>query len=246
MSYYDLAITIRPEERRWSGVVTIRATVTGASIDYMIVDCAYWLNFTTATSGGVPTTWYEYALYGAKVDLDRTYVTGETVEIEIAYETDLQNGLYWYMENDEHMIYTWSQPYRAQNWWPCKDHESDKADSLDVHITVPNNLTAVSQGILVSKVDDGTNKTFHWKHRHPIVTYNVSLNIHPYAVFSDWYTPQAGRLVQILVAEEMPAGRSEAHWDGTDQAGRSVSSGTYFAHMRSDEVVDVKPLTLIR
>jgi hypothetical protein len=38
-----------------------------------------------------------------------------------------------------------------------------------------------------------------------------------------------GRLVQLLVDEEMSAGRHEWVWQGRDQAGRSVASGVYFA-----------------
>jgi len=41
-------------------------------------------------------------------------------------------------------------------------------------------------------VDNGTTRTFHWKTNYPIVTYLVSLAIHPYTVYSDWYTPLAG------------------------------------------------------
>ena len=35
-------------------------------------------------------------------------------------------------------IWTLSEPYGARDWWPCKDDPSDKADSIDIYITVPN------------------------------------------------------------------------------------------------------------
>ncbi|TAK50915.1 MAG: hypothetical protein EPO24_16300, partial [Bacteroidetes bacterium] len=44
-------------------------------------------------------------------------------------------------------IATSSQPYFARTWWPCKDVPDDKA-TLNINITVPNPMTAVSNGIL--------------------------------------------------------------------------------------------------
>jgi subtilisin-like proprotein convertase family protein len=41
----------------------------------------------------------------------------------------------------------------------------------------------------------------------------------------------SGRRVTTLVADMMPAGRHFALWDGTDDTGRSVSSGVYFYRM---------------
>ncbi len=41
-----------------------------------------------------------------------------------------------------------------------------------------------------------------------------------------------GRLVRTLVSEPLPAGRHEVVWDGMDQTGRHVASGTYLARVR--------------
>jgi hypothetical protein len=40
-----------------------------------------------------------------------------------------------------------------------------------------------------------------------------------------------GELVRTLVDESRPAGRHEVRWDGVDQSGRQVASGTYFARL---------------
>ena len=60
---------------------------------------------------------------------------------------------------DEHLgidhIWTLSEPYGARDWWPCKDDPSDKADSLDIVIIVPDNQTAVSNGVLVEEIELG-------------------------------------------------------------------------------------------
>jgi subtilisin family serine protease len=56
----------------------------------------------------------------------------------------------------------------------------------------------------------------------------------------------AGRLVRSLVSGSRPAGANSVHWNGTDDAGRAVASGTYFARLVVDGQAEIKSLTLVR
>ncbi len=86
------------------------------------------------------------------------------------------------------LISTLSEPYGARTWWPCKDIPTDKADSLRVSITVPDDLIAVSNGMLQTNTDNGDGtRTFVWQHDYPITTYLVSLTITNYSYWSDIY-----------------------------------------------------------
>jgi hypothetical protein len=78
---------------------------------------------------------------------------------------------------------------------------SDKADSVDIHITVPSDLIVASNGNLISETINGSDKTYHWSERYPITTYLVSVAIHPYTVYSDWYvySPTDSMEVQYYV-----------------------------------------------
>ncbi|NOZ75810.1 MAG: T9SS type A sorting domain-containing protein, partial [FCB group bacterium] len=71
---------------------------------------------------------------------------------------------------------------------PCKDDPSDKADSVDMVITVPAGLVVASNGLLdrTAAGNDGTT-TYYWKERYPIATYLVSIAIYPYTVWDDTY-----------------------------------------------------------
>lgn len=79
------------------------------------------------------------------------------------------------------VIFTLSEPFGAHEWWPCKESLSDKIDSIDIFVTTPKQYKVASQGLLVGEITNGANKTYHWKHRYPIVTYLVSLAITNYA-----------------------------------------------------------------
>ncbi len=56
----------------------------------------------------------------------------------------------------------------------------------------------------------------------------------------------SGRLVRTLLDEVRPAGTNEVRWNGADDAGRGVASGTYFARLSVEGQHSVKPLVLVR
>jgi len=97
--------------------------------------------------------------------------------------------------NGKPWVATACQGLGASVWWPCKDHQSDEADSVLVSVAVPNGLTNVSNGRLVKteKLPDGYTK-WHWKVVNPINNYNVALNIGDYVHFAEAYAGENGPL----------------------------------------------------
>jgi len=55
-----------------------------------------------------------------------------------------------------------------------------------------------------------------------------------------------GRLVRTLVDERREAGDHAVIWDGADQDGRQVPSGTYIYRLQSDDLVRARTLTLVK
>jgi aminopeptidase N len=77
-------------------------------------------------------------------------------------------------------IYTLSESYEERDWWPSKSDMQDKADSLDINVTVPNTYWVAANGKLVDSAINGANRTFKYKHRYPIATYLVGIGIAKY------------------------------------------------------------------
>jgi len=86
----------------------------------------------------------------------------------------------------------------ADLWWPCKDHPSDKAESLDLRIRIPNSLVVASNGRLIGieNHSDGTH-TAHWRVDTPIANYAVALDIAPYQVIETTWSSVAGDEVPL-------------------------------------------------
>ena len=92
------------------------------------------------------------------------------------------------MHNNIDHVWTLSEPYGARDWWPCKDDPSDKADSVDIIVTVPYEQIVVSNGLLVDEQDlPNGKKMYHWSERYPICTYLVSIATYPYTFWTDTY-----------------------------------------------------------
>ncbi|WP_028981152.1 M1 family metallopeptidase [Sporocytophaga myxococcoides] len=75
----------------------------------------------------------------------------------------------------------------ASLWWPCKDHPSDEADSVQLTFSVPKGLKCISNGNLEQEVCGKDFHTYKWKVHYPINNYNVTLNIGNYAEIKDEY-----------------------------------------------------------
>jgi aminopeptidase N len=92
--------------------------------------------------------------------------------------------------NGDPIIWTLSEPYGALDWWPCKQDLNDKIDSIDVFITTPRfnasneENIAVSNGLEQSQTLNGSDKTTHFKHRHPIPAYLIAIAVTNYEVYS--------------------------------------------------------------
>lgn len=84
-------------------------------------------------------------------------------------------------------------------WWPCKDHPSDEAESLDVYLTVPKGLTALSNGLLVAEEELGPDENrFHWHTDFPINDYGVTFNIAPYKLIEKEMTSVNGTKFPVM------------------------------------------------
>ena len=83
------------------------------------------------------------------------------------------------------VIWTLSEPYGGKDWWPCKNGLNDKADSIDVSITTPDQYTSSSNGLLIKETVVGGKRTTSWKHRYPIATYLIAVAVTNYTIIKD-------------------------------------------------------------
>lgn len=86
------------------------------------------------------------------------------------------------------VVWSLSEPYGAEDWFPCKNSITDKADSSALSITCPEGYTGVSNGILKSVIHniDGT-VSYFWKNSYPISGYLISVAISNYYFYEKYF-----------------------------------------------------------
>ncbi len=95
------------------------------------------------------------------------------------------------------VLWTLSEPYGAQDWMPCKNSLTDKIDSIDILVTTPMINRVASNGVLVEELNQGSDKLYHWKHRHPIATYLIGISVTNYSYYSN-YVPYGNDSFEVL------------------------------------------------
>ncbi|MDQ3193470.1 MAG: M1 family metallopeptidase [Bacteroidota bacterium] len=125
------------------------------------------------------------------IDSKNKIKIAESFSVLISYEGSPENKSFdsfgFKTFDDEPAIYTLSEPDYASSWWPCKDLINDKF-TFQISMTVPDQLTAVSNGLLKDVKDEENNqKTYTWESGYPIPTYLVSIAIGKYDTWSDIY-----------------------------------------------------------
>lgn len=85
----------------------------------------------------------------------------------------------------KNVTYTLSEPYNANDWWPCKQSLPDKIESADIWVTVPDSLMAGSNGLLQNTTVLPDNKVrYEWKTKYPMAYYLISISIADYTDYS--------------------------------------------------------------
>jgi len=92
---------------------------------------------------------------------------------------------------NKNVSWTLSEPFSAYEWFPCKQSLTDKIDSINVKITVPDSCMAGSNGILQSITNlPNKQKCFYWKHLQPIDYYLISFAVADYIDYSIYAHPK--------------------------------------------------------
>jgi aminopeptidase N len=81
----------------------------------------------------------------------------------------------------DHEAVAQGEPQVAATWYPVNDHPRDKA-TYDITVTAPSAMSALSNGVLVSKAPAGANTTWHWAEDKPMASYLAFVAIGKYRV----------------------------------------------------------------
>ena len=170
------------------GKVTVVFTITGSG-DKITFDCYSGLTVDSVLYHGSKITFTQSA--GDVLDVQFPEAIGQSIKdsISVFYQGNPGATGSGSFHQGTHagapIIWTFSEPYGAKEWWPCKNGQIDKADSIDIYITNPAGYVATSNGVMVDQVSSGGNIISHFKHRYPIASYLVAFAVSNFQVWQD-------------------------------------------------------------
>jgi hypothetical protein len=207
--YYDLDLTPNPATQVLTGTVRMKASVVSGPLSTADLDFYANLTVDAVTSGGVAAT-FSRSSDLLTVNLDRVYGNGEMMDVVVSYHgaPSAAGSFGFNVANGRNLVWSLSEPFGARSWWPCKDAPEDKADSVDIRVTVPTGMITASNGTRIEATDNGTIAVTRWRERYPIATYLVSLASYPYTVTTDHYrySPTDSMPIQFFNFPETVAG----------------------------------------
>ncbi len=203
---YVLRNEIEPERQSIAGSVEIRYTALAPlpvlELDF---DGLMKVDSVTDADGSLDYRRDEAKLH---VSLRNTVAASEGAALTIAYhgkprvapKAPWDGGFVWAQTpSGKPWIATAVQGEGCDLWFPCKDHPSGEPAGIDLYFTVPEELTAASNGILAGVDDAGDGRrTFHWQSDVPVNTYGIALNVAPYVLIESEYESVNGMRVPVM------------------------------------------------
>ncbi len=195
ITYYHLSLTINFATNTISGVVRVEGKVVGSPMSVLTLDLRDNMTVSGVSLAGGGALAFARPEDALDVTFPAPISVNDAVAIDVAYNgTPVQTGFGSFVfgtRAGDRFAWSLSEPYGARDWWPCKDHPSDKADSVRVTVTVPNAYQVGTQGVLVGVTGGGPNKTWDYKSNYPISNYLVSVAIGEYVEWTGVYNRSA-------------------------------------------------------
>ncbi len=190
--YYKIELRIDEVTEMVYGRVTMTARALVDGFSQAVLDLQEDMDVDSVFDQGAYTTTWSHADNFLTIDLAATYDTDEQFEVTVVYhghpvEGGLQ-GFSFAAHSGTPLISTLSCPYQARTWWPCKDVNYDKADSVDIIVEVNADFFVSSNGTLRDSVNHGATTTYWWHEQYPIAPYLVCLTATNFDHIRRWYT----------------------------------------------------------
>ncbi|MBS1617772.1 MAG: T9SS type A sorting domain-containing protein [Bacteroidetes bacterium] len=212
--YHRIAVKVDPTIRYIAGSVTsyFRPLVSLTEMafdltDSLSVDSIYYHGARLAT----------FMHTGNAITIDLPAAVSSLDSVVVFYSgVPPENGFGSFMTSTHDdtvpLLWTLSEPYGARDWLPGKMTLTDKIDSLDFYINVPEGFHAGSNGLMTDSVIVGHTVTYHWRHRYPIATYLIGMAVSNYEERTFQVASPYGNitLLNYFFPEE------EADWLATD------------------------------
>ena len=191
LKYQRLELDLNPAQQFVSGTVTSHF-VPNVGINSIYFDLSNVLTVSEVKFHGANLTFTQLGTKEIKIDFQTTLPAAVKDSLSIKYsgapDTAGSAGDAFTIgtQGGTPVLYTLSEPYGAQEWFPTKQSMNDKIDKVDIKITTPSQYNVASNGKLLSESAlPGSKKLTFWQTNYPIPAYLIALGITNYTKLND-------------------------------------------------------------
>ncbi|MBU1384970.1 MAG: M1 family metallopeptidase [Alphaproteobacteria bacterium] len=203
----DVAITVLPEDKAIRGVGVLDFTVL-TPIDALMVelDALYDVSDVQVDGQAIPRERWSNPEGRMTIQLPRPLAAGEQTTLRIAYggqprtarRAPWDGGFVWSTApGGEPWIATAVQLEGCDLIFPCIDNSNAEPGQVDLHVTVPSDLSAPGPGVFQGKTDNGDGTTtWNWSIKTPNI-YAVNINVGPFEEVTADYRSRFGNVIPM-------------------------------------------------
>ncbi|WP_433401372.1 M1 family metallopeptidase [Streptomyces sp. CA-146814] len=211
VTHYGLELDVDPAANRLRGTATITARAT-QDLSAFHLDLA-GLDVESATVEGRPAavnragrelTIRPGAAVEERLRKGRTFTTVVRYSGAPQAITDADGGKEGWLRTADGAV-ALGEPAGSMAWFPGNHHPSDKA-AYDIEVTVPEKLTAVSNGELVARRTENGRTAYRWRTTEPMASYLATVAVGRFTTEQS-RTPDGIRLFTAVDPESAAASR---------------------------------------
>jgi aminopeptidase N len=170
---YNLALDYTPGGNQLAGTATITAAATQDLSSFNLDLRGFAI--TRLLVNGRAATFTRDGGQELTVVPKSGLTSGSTFTVTVDYAgtpsvvTDPDGSIEGWVPTDDGAFVV-NEPQGSPAWFPCNDNPRDKA-TYDFSVAVPDGLTVMANGVLVSNASSGGKTTWVWKETDPMATY---------------------------------------------------------------------------
>lgn len=204
LRYQRLELDLDPAQQFVSGTVTSHF-VPNQNISSIYFDLSDALTVSEVKYHGAILPFTQLATKELKIDFPAVIPSSSLDSLSIKYSGAPDTGgsagdaFTVSTQNGTPVLYTLSEPYGAQEWFPTKQSLNDKIEKVDLKINTPSQYNVASNGKLYSEtLLPGNRKLTYWQTNYPIPAYLIALGITNYTKLNDTMGSPAFPFVNYL------------------------------------------------
>lgn len=191
LRYQRLELDLDPAQQFVSGTVTSHF-IPNQNISSIYFDLSNVLSVSEVKYHGANLAFTQLSTKELKIDFPANIPASTLDSLSIKYSGSPDTGgsagdaFTVSTQGGIPVLFTLSEPYGAQEWFPTKQSLNDKIEKVDIKINTPSQYNVASNGKLMSEtLLPGSKKLTFWQTNYPIPAYLIALGITNYTKLND-------------------------------------------------------------